>query len=296
LIRIELDLYPELNEFKGQFAQLLGRLQLLEARISKASSTIINARQVVTNKDFVEYEAVRSEIAAMLRLAIEGAGKKTEELFDTICKSGDRISKDDIQEFLSGHKCEIARDKLDKLFARAVVDEEGTKDADSIGRTDFTRMVRVYYKVVKDIVLSDNLEIKESKQVRKMDVGEVVEVAQGPAMDKAVGIFRVRGRLLKDGAEGWVTIAGNQGVTFLSPGGNAFKVVKSFSLTEELEDVEGEKKVKELYEGEIVEVLEWERTSGSPAVTRIKGKVQGDKKSGWATISDASGSVFLEAV
>ena len=45
-----------------------------------------------------------------------------------------------------------------------------------------------------------------------MEVGEVLEVYEGPVMDDSVQVFRVRGCALKDGACGWVTIAGNQGV------------------------------------------------------------------------------------
>jgi hypothetical protein len=35
--------------------------------------------------------------------------------------------------------------------------------------------------VVKEIVLSDNLLIEQSDQLRRMDVGEVMEVFQGEA-------------------------------------------------------------------------------------------------------------------
>merc|ERR1712151_1380171 len=141
-----------------------------------------------------------------------------------------------------------------------------------ISKEDFMRVIRIYYKVVKEIVLSDNLLIEQSRQIRRMDVGEVMEVHQGPMLDPSVGVYRVHGKTLRDGLIGWVTVAGNQGVTFLLPGGNVFQVVKPCPLTEDLKDLEGvPAPLRNLKEGQVLEVLEWARTSRSAlGATRIK--------------------------
>merc|ERR1719350_1779956 len=117
-----------------------------------------------------------------------------------------------------------------------------------------------------------------------MDVGEVIEVREGPTIDPSVGVYRVHGQALKDGIVGWVTVAGNQGVTFLLPGGNAWTCLKPVALTEELK--EGSTTMRMMKEGEVVEVLDWARTSRSAlGVTRIKGKLQNvSSEVGWATI------------
>merc|ERR1712127_966207 len=112
-----------------------------------------------------------------------------------------------------------------------------------------------------EIVISDNLLIEQSKQIRRMEIGEVMEVHQGPMLDPSVGVYRVHGKGLKDGVTGWVTVAGNQGVTFLLPGGNVFQVVKAVALTEELKDTDATNVVKQLVEGQVLEVLAWARTS-----------------------------------
>jgi len=165
-----------------------------------------------------------------------------------------------------------------------------------ISRDDFTRVVRIFYKVVKEIVLSDDLLIERSGQIRRMDVGEVMEVFQGPVLDPSVGVCRIHGRAMKDGVVGWVTVAGKQGVTFLLPGGNVFKVMKPTFLSEDMKDLEGERFLRMLHEGEILEVLDWTRTSRSAlGVTRIKAKILGDGSVGWATIVDKDGVAYLEA-
>jgi len=161
-------------------------------------------------------------------------------------------------------------------------------------REEFNRTIRMYYKVVKEIVLSDNLLIEQSAQIRRMSVGEVIEVSSGPATDSSIGVYRIHGRALRDGIVGWATIAGNQGITFLTPGGTIFKVTAATALTEDLKDLSGTTGVRMLVEGEILEVVDWARTSRSAlGVTRVRAKACRDGAEGWATICDNDGGVFL---
>jgi len=282
---------------------LTGRSELFDMRLRKASATVTNARQLAMHKAFAEYEAVRMDIAVTLRTCIESKGGKVEDLFDAVCTSGsDRVSKTEIRTYLSGVLGQdMEPGKLDKVFATAVVDEPDTNTIvhhppNTIGKVDFSRMVRVFYKVVKEIVLSDNLRIEDAKQLRRMEIGEVLEVYEGPVMDDSVQVYRVRGCALKDGACGWVTIAGNQGVVFLMPGGNVFKVSKPVALTVAMQDVHAKNVVRELKESEVLEVLDWARTARAPmGATRVKVKVQSDGMKGWVTIGDATGTTYLEA-
>merc|ERR1712151_1445540 len=179
----------------------------------------------------------------------------------------------------------------------------GERSGPLISRADFNRVIRIFYRVVKEIVISSSLNIQLSQQLRKMDIGEVMEVTQGPALDSSVNVYRICGKALKDGLSGWVTVAGNQGVTFLSPGGGLFKVAKSTNLSKELKD-EKENDVRQLKEGEVVEVLDWGRTSRSAfGVTRLKVRVQNDgafadpssrSAVGWVTMLNNEGHIFLE--
>merc|ERR1711956_168873 len=169
--------------------------------------------------------------------------------------------------------------------------------ASIITREQFARVMRMFYKVVKEIVLSNSLLIDKSSQIRRMDVGEVMEVLQGPMLDPSVGVYRIRGQALKDDETGWVTVSGNQGITFLLPGGNVLKVVAPTVLSEDSTDVDGKDVVHQLKVGDVLEVLDWTRTSRSPlGLTRIKGRVQGDGAVGWATFSGTNGTKYLEPI
>merc|ERR1712039_106218 len=136
-----------------------------------------------------------------------------------------------------------------KSEAESTIALQGTNA--KITRDGFARLVRVYYKVIKDIVLSDNLQIEQSKHIRRLEIGEVTEVIQGPALDPAIGIYRINVRAFKDGLVGWVTVAGSSpGVIFLVPGGSIFRVMKPTYLTLELRDLEGTSAIKALREGD----------------------------------------------
>merc|ERR1719183_3454623 len=191
----------------------------------------------------------------------------------------------------------MSMEQLAAAASKAAQQLQAGRGSLHITRGDFRRIIRMYYKVVRHCVLSDNLQIEQSSQIRRMDVGEVIEVHRGPTLDVSVNVYRVFCRCIRDGINGWATIAGNTGVTFLMPGGRIFTVKIPVALTNELKDVEGETLVRQLAEGEVLEVLEWARTSRSAlGVTRIRARAQLDNAVGWATTAGNDEKVFLEAM
>jgi len=74
-----------------------------------------------------------------------------------------------------------------------------------------------FYNVVKETLLTDGLSVQDSKTVRRLSRGEVIEVLEFPKKDASVDVRRIRGRAKLDGARGWVTVASNQGTAFLEP-------------------------------------------------------------------------------
>jgi len=171
--------------------------------------------------------------------------------------------------------------------------------AKEVSREEFNRIIRMYYKVARQCVLSDNLLIEKSAQIRRMEVGEVVEVHRGPCVDTSVNVFRLLGKAIRDGTVGWATIAGNQGITFLMPGGRIFTVKATVPFTNDKMDVDGSTSgvIRDLVVGEFLEVMEWVRTSKSAlGVTRIQARAQNDGAVGWATVIGNDNTTFLEAM
>jgi len=162
-------------------------------------------------------------------------------------------------------------------------------------RAEFMSTIRMYYKVVRQCVLSDHLLIDQSKQLRHLQVGELIDVHRGPAIEPNVKIYRIQGRVIKDAMPGWSTIAGNQGITFLQLIGRVFKVRKEVALTGDLKDVEGAPLLRNLQEGEYIEVLEFAWTSRSAlGVLRVQVRVEHDQSFGWVTVRSNDGTVYLE--
>lgn len=299
---VELDELADI--MKPDMAVLTTNRDMFDARLSTVEGIATNGRQLALHKVFAENETMRMEVAARLRVCIEAQGGKPEELYESIGPDG-KMTMDAVKAYLQKHQVDISSEKLEQVFAPAMAAGLSAEDAEGrageqaknlISKEEFMRVIRIFYKVTKEIILSDNLQLEQSRQIRRMDVGEVMEVHQGPMLDPSVGVYRVHGKALKDGIVGWVTVAGNQGVTFLTPGGNVFQVIKSVPLTEELKDTDT-RIIKQLEEGVLLEVMDWDRTSRSAlGMTRIRAKIQGDDQAvGWVTVADTNGVIYLIA-
>lgn len=189
---------------------------------------------------------------------------------------------------------------LSRLFAFLDEEKQGF-----LSKEKFITLIRVFMKLVKDTVITSGISIKESKTLRRLEVGEVVEILEGPVKEDKVEVMRVHAKVMKDNIEGWITLRGNQGSTFLEEGGNIFKVVKETILTDEFELEGGQAKdaarklkdtTRKLKEGEIVEVREWAKKEEKSGLMRMKCKVKSDGQVGWVTTVGNQGTVYVELV
>jgi len=191
-------------------------------------------------------------------------------------------------------------EEIARVFGSLDEEEEGT-----IGKDKFTNLIRTFMKVSHDTVITESCAIKDSKTLRRLEKGEVVEILEGPLKEDTVGVVRVRATAMKDELEGWITLEGNQGTIFLEEGGTLFRVIKETILTESFElDGGGAKdatrKLKDttrkLKEGEVVEVREWSRREERSGLMRMKCKVKSDGMIGWVTTVGNQGTTFLEVL
>merc|ERR1712060_333955 len=141
------------------------------------------------------------------------------------------------------------------------------------------------------------MTIKESKTLRRLEMGETVEILRGPVVEESVDVKRVQARALKDDLEGWITLSGNQGTMYLEDGGNLFKVVKETILTPEFAlDAGTEKATRKLKQGEILEVREWPKKEEKSGLMRMKCKAKSISAAGWVTTVGNQGNVYVEPV
>merc|ERR1719277_384668 len=49
-----------------------------------------------------------------------------------------------------------------------------------------------------------------SRPIRRLEVGEIVELMKGPIQDHTSNVLRVGGRAMKDGSTGWATVVSRE--------------------------------------------------------------------------------------
>jgi len=189
-------------EAKKQFASISQKLQEFVGKTSKANSIVkVKCASLVTAKLDPAAEGIRKH-AQQNKMS-------PEQLFKSL-KTGDKIPE---KAF-----CKL----LTSLEGLSVSPEHATLicqklEADGISKDTFIKYVVIYYKVVKAIVFTDVFDLTKCKTVRRGDVGEIIEVLEGPVRDEVNAMTRVRGTSTVDGkvTEGWVTVSGNKGTAFL---------------------------------------------------------------------------------
>jgi len=85
---------------------------------------------------------------------------------------------------------------------------------DSTG-TEYASATVGSYKCKAVTALTDGPDVKKCKVVRRVEVGEVLEVCGEQMEPAAEGALRLQFKMARDGKEGWVTVRGSRGTAFL---------------------------------------------------------------------------------
>jgi len=294
--------------FEIEKKKLANQIKTAEGNMAKSNVILNKFRDDATKKDTQEVKQLSAKVLQLLKAHQKDAQLSIVALFSTIdTKSKGSIDQESFVKYLSkiseekageDKKGVLSEEEVGRVFVTFDEEKEGT-----ISQDTFKGIMRVMMKVMKDVAITETFEIKDTKTVRRLDVGEVIEVVDGPRKEEATDVTRVHARAMTDGAEGWVTTEGNHGTVFLKEGGNLFKVVRDTILTECFQidaSKEESRKVKEstrkLKAGEVLEVREWGRTQEDTGLTRMKCKVRSDGMVGYVTTVGNTGIKFVEAI
>jgi len=226
--------------------------------------------------------------ASTMRAEMRAAGLTVEKLFKKLAKEGERISEDNFLKHVQGLSGLNLPLEHAMLLTRQI-------EVGGIGQRSFLRFLQKYFKAVKDVAIMTSFDVigSKDKPVRKANVDEVFEVLEGPTLDAASGLERVRVKALIDGVDGWVSVKGNQGKVFLTETAKPFlQCLKDVALEKDF--LSGSADVRSVKAEEVLEVLEGPRKENLGSVMRIRGKATDDSKTGWITLKDKTGKVFLE--
>ncbi|CAJ1356263.1 unnamed protein product [Effrenium voratum] len=145
-------------------------------------------------------------------------------------------------------------------------------------------------RCIKDITMTSELEVKSAKTVKKLTVGDYVKVLEPGKCDDQ-GMMRVRCEAVSDLVEGWVSLKGSSGTSFLERCFKPFLCCREELLLQA--DFEtGSTEVRKLRPGQVVEVLEGPRREAATECLRVRGRAVKDGKTGFIALKDVSGDIL----
>jgi len=141
------------------------------------------------------------------------------------------------------------------------------------------------YECMSAAAMTATLEVKSSI-VRKLSVGELFIVEEGPTEDPAAGIARVKGRPMTEASKvGWITVQGNAGTIYAQPCTKHYAVLRPTPLQKAF--ASSSSSVRQLEAGELLKVQEGPREEGCVPEVRIRLRAP-DGAVGWVVLRDQS--------
>jgi len=138
------------------------------------------------------------------------------------------------------------------------------------------------YVIKTPVAMTDGEDVKTSKVVRKLELGEKF-ISTGESLeDSETGTFRVKGKSNKDGKEGWVTTKGNKGSVYAEVSAKTLTALKEVPLQTMFKSSSPAGKRK-FEAGESMTVMEGPKEEKNTPQDRVKVRALSDQKIGWVT-------------
>lgn len=188
----------------------------LKARLQRISASIDACREKLSSRSQVEHEHLRGRVVGALRARQREQDLSAENLFTSIVGSEGPLHEAKLASFLvEACKVEIEAASFSQLFVGATDGEESSIDLEG-----FLSLVGVRHEVKESTVLTEGVSVGERKVLRRLMPGEFFDVYEGPRLEEECRVLRVRGKALKDGMQGWVSVSSNKGTIFVQEVGS----------------------------------------------------------------------------
>jgi len=263
---------------------------LIEARValSKLSSQVLaverKCKSATESVRSAHAKAVRDATDAArkaLRASARSAGQTSDELFSRIACGKSELSQAQLIQFAKTVKDEA----LTEEHVQLVYTEFGPQ---GLKRSGFGSALQEFRTCSQAVSITDRLQIAGAATKRKLETGEVFEVLEGPMTESDSNMERVRGRALRDGMVGWVSIKGSQGALLLRPAEKPFLwCTKQAPMMTSLGKGDT---VRTTAHGEILELLAGPSEKAGEVEVLLHGKASMDGSEGWFVQRRADGS------
>jgi len=266
------------RETRTALVKVKVKLGTMESRCKKQISLLAGARKQVTHR-------AQLALQRALRKHASAKGLQPAEVFKELSNGGDAVSAQALRKFLENIP--------DSGVNASQLDLGVDKLATSLSKLSMASMFQEYHRCIKDIAITTAFEVKESKTIRKLLEGEIVEVLETRKGDDESVPTRMRCRALVDLQEGWITLKGNQGTAFMDTCSKPFFCSEQ-EASLQMSFASSSEEVCKLVPGEVLEVLEGPRQEEAMETKRVKGKAGKDGKLGWVTLTSPGGRENLE--
>jgi DNA-binding FrmR family transcriptional regulator len=278
------------TSYSGPFGEAWKALSKLEGQVKENDE---RCQKIFGNIQSIHKQlaiAARSSLVSALRALIhskeEDSPASAEALFEKLSNGNPTISLEDLKNLI-GSKFKAG--ELELALERSAISQFGWT------KFGFLAAVQDYMKCVKEVAVTEEFDVKIGKQVKKLALGDVVEVLDATKLDEATNLPRVRCRTLVDLQEGWVSLKTTQGSNLLERCAKPFYTLHDdIPMHESLESSSSE--VGRLHPGQVIEVLEGPKREAPTECMRVRGACSKDGKTGWLTLKEGDASDCLEVV
>lgn len=193
----------------AEFVKGLPGLELAEGMVEKLFSHIAAEESEIDKEKFLTMVRLYYKVVKSTVLSAELAIKS---------KTVRRLELGEVLEALESPQKEDGAG-VQRVKCRSVQDEtvEGWVTLAGNQGTAFLEPGGNFYSCIKETLLTDGLSVVDSKTVRRILKGEVLEVLEWPKKDAGSETKRIKGKAKNDGAIGWITVSSGSGTLFLEP-------------------------------------------------------------------------------
>lgn len=170
-------------ELKQTSAKLRSHVTASMSKCGRQSTALKGLRKQLV-------ETAHGSIVALLRAQAQKEGLKVDALFKSL--GGDvTVSTEKLRAYI---------EKLPGAsFKGADLDMGLSRYADGLTKTALAELFQEHMRCCKEIAVTNDFDIKVSKVLRKLAVGELVEVVEAVVKEEVTGVPRLRCRALSDG-------------------------------------------------------------------------------------------------
>jgi len=271
--------YLGLADLEHELGKLRDRIRVVETRANVLGTSVQKSCDAIG-------DAILEQVSVALCGYMNSCDCSPEALFAEFADgSGERIEDSAFCSQLNSlPSLELSAEQKQFLIRR--IGNDG-----SITRRAFLQMVERYMKCSNAIAITTALSVKHSSTLRRLEIGEVVSVLEGPSCDEELGMLRVRCRALSDGVAGWITKKGNHGKVFLQECAKPCLVVVQPAAFQDNFLSDDSQEIRILRPAEVLELLEGPRPETPFGIARVRAKACTDGAAGWFTLTGSRGEV-----